>query len=420
MSDHKTATIIKILQDGNAGFQLIPTYPFAVIDVVAATADKGPFVCIGGRGDRNDQYYQVTGDVTIMNVAGDILSEVSYDKLMAAVRANALAKDTCDQIREAAGLDKPPAVWYASASEQARPSLPPGGAIQGTEGQQFWNVTKEDAHFDRGYNYDLFAELFGPALPVVTLALAASYRNRPTAKYKIYHQANPTNNGVVGYLEADKQMIFVIRKNNVRDLVDLTHSQLASYSLVKTDGRIKLQSGEGITAFTTPRCGNGFTPLKTEVAPDDYAGAAVIDNAVSTAIETRYTEPGSGMKFIPSEGFDLMDKLIPRGYGPCFSQLFTWMAEAGSTDVWLLFLSTVERDNDDVRGVIEVADLPFIVASKQGPKLVANLTDAEKEKYGLEYQPIIGWKTKDYNHRQMFIVRLIDKKIWDIGLPTAS
>lgn len=391
----RPVNIIKVKHEDQIGFDLhqIP-YP-TTISVHAATVAAPPYILVKDYGDFRGGSITVTGDVTIMNGDGVVLTEESYERLTAKAKCIAHTQEVCKTIRDNLGLEYP-------------------SGIQGSKPRQAFNATGEDAHFDQGYSYDLFAELFGTALPVVEMALAMYHRKHHRAYYKIYHRATPTDTGVIGYLEADKQMIFVICESEAKDLVGLSHSYLASYGLVESGGgRIVMQSGEGVTAFETLRCDNGFTPLKTDLSPDDYAGPVT-----GTAIETRYTEPNSGIRFIPSAGYDAMDELIKRGHASIFAQMFTWLAETQPNGNWYLYLNDLSRDGNEVVGIMEASGQPHLIVVKDKIRSVETLTSSEKECYGLKYIPDTGWKVRDYNGRLMFTIRLINAKIWDISVPT--
>lgn len=408
----RPVNIIKIIHADKVGFDLhqIP-YP-TTIGVHVATETEPPYVLVRGYGDFRPASIVVTGDVTIMNGDGVVLSQESYERLTLGVRSATAAAEVCKTIRDHMGLDPRPVIW--DELEQLRQKQEFPSSIQGSESRPAFNATQEDAHFDEGYSYKLFAELFGSSLPIVEMALAAHHRKHPRAHYKIYHRATPTDTGVIGYLEADKQMIFVICESEAKDLVGLSHSYLASYDLVESGGgRIVMQSGEGVTAFKTPRCGNGFTPLKTDLSPDDYAGPVT-----GTAIETRYTEPNSGIRFIPSAGYDAMDELIKRGHAHIFAQMFTWLAETQPNGNWYLYLNDLSRDGNEVVGIMEASGQPHLIVVKDKIRSVETLTSSEKECYGLKYIPDTGWKVRDYNGRLMFTIRLINAKIWDISVPT--
>ena len=393
----RPVNIIKVKHEDQIGFDLhqIP-YP-TTISVHAATETDPPYILVKEYGDFRGCSIPVTGDVTIMNSDGVVLAEESYGRLTA---------KTLKVGRN------PDGTWGKIDLLKSVTEFP--SSIQGSESRPAFNATQEDAHFDEGYSYKLFAELFGSSLPIVEMALAAHHRKHPRAHYKIYHRATPTDTRVIGYLEADKQMIFVICESEAKDLVGLSHSYLASYGLVESGGgRIVMQSGEGVTAFETLRCDNGFTPLKTDLSPDDYAGPVT-----GTAIETRYTEPNSGIRFIPSAGYDAMDELIKRGHASIFAQMFTWLAETQPNGNWYLYLNDLSRDGNEVVGIMEASGQPHLIVVKDKIRSVETLTSSEKECYGLKYIPDTGWKVRDYNGRLMFTIRLINAKIWDISVPT--
>lgn len=271
----RPVNIIKVVHADKVGFDLHQITYLTEISVHAAVAEDPPFVMVKGVGDFRPLTIPITGDVTIMNADGVVLVQETYERLILKARSEQAATEVCKTLRENMGLADRPIDWDAVkiSLERHLTRYPPGGAIQGSEPQQFYNAAEKDAHFDKGYSYDLFAELFGSSLPIIEMALATYHRHHPNTKYKIYHRKTPTESGVIGYLEANKQMIFAIFQDEAKTLIDLSHSYLSSYGLVKSgSGRIMLMSGEGITAFTTPRCDNGFTPLKNDLSPVDYAG----------------------------------------------------------------------------------------------------------------------------------------------------
>lgn len=424
MVDRKAVTIVKIMATDNVGFKLIPILDDAPVEVHPANANSGPHVHVKRYGDRRTQdqlYYPITGDVTIMNGDGVVLSEVSYEKLMAAVRAQVVAEETCSKIKEAMGLGPMPTWDEVNDALRARPPEYPS-SVQGSESRQAFNATSEDAHFDKGYSYDLFAELFGSSVRVVEMALATYHRNHPGVKYKIYHRKEPTKSGVIGYLEADEQMIFAIFESEAKDLIGLPLSYLASYDLVKEGGgRIMLQSGEGVTAFITPRCGNGFTPLRTRLDPAVCATPIVvddIDDVAPTAIETRYSERNRGIRFIPSPGYDEMDQFIKRGHALTFARMFGCLVDTPPNGTWYLYLNGLGRDNSEVLGIMTVSSVPHLIVLKEGLRAVDGLTAKEKQRYGLKHLPNVGWTIEDYHDRRVFSIRLINGRIWDISVPT--
>lgn len=153
----------------------------------------------------------------------------------------------------------------------------------------------------------------------------------------------------------------------------------------------------------------------SDLNPDDYAGPRIIETP--TAIETRYTEPNSGIKFVPSPGYDAMDELIRRGHAHIFAQMFTWLADTQPNGTWYLYLNDLARDKDEVVGIMEACGQPHIIVLKDRIRPVDALTATEKECYGLRYTPDTGWKVKDYDGRKIFAIGLINGKTWNIEVP---
>jgi len=142
----KPVTIIKVMHSDKVGFHLIPVLHAGRVTVFAATKSNTPLVVVEGFGDFRSEVIPVTGDVTIMNPDGLVLSEVSYEKLMAPVRIEEQTEAVLQPIREAMSGDRP--IDWEELNKRSEipsvfPPLNPGGSVQGSDPATVWNSAKD-------------------------------------------------------------------------------------------------------------------------------------------------------------------------------------------------------------------------------------------------------------------------------------
>lgn len=300
----KPVTIIKVMHTDGIGFHLIPVLHAGRVVVFAATKTSNPSVVVEGFGDFRSEVIPVAGDVTIMNPDGLVLSEVSYEKLMAPVRIEELTEETLQPIREALSGDRP-IDWEELNKLNEIPSVFPTGE-PGTLRPEDRLETKEEV-----------------------------------------------------------------------------------------EERRRRYSGWSIQGAEPTDLWNGAVDLRI-------------------ATPTIYSYDTGRSQFIPSDGYDQMDKLISRDHVPAFAQMFQWMVDLPPNGTWTLYVNTAKGHFDNAAGIMECSGTPHIVVIAIGAVAVDTLKATEKEFYGLSYTENDGWKVSSLANKQAFRVRLINNYVWDI------
>ncbi|MNG46937.1 hypothetical protein D3C79_48040 [compost metagenome] len=387
----KPVTIIKVMHSDKVGFHLIPVLHAGRVAVFAATKSNNPLVVVEGFGDFRSEVIPVTGDVTIMNPDGLVLSEVSYEKLMAPARIEEQTEAVLQPIREAMSGDRP--IDWEELNKRSEipsmfPPLNPGGAIQGVEPQQFTNGLSKLMNV---YSKDLYLELFGEQAGGLVIDCLGSHKKaHPGFKYTVFHRPDDNPHKVVGYVMADDNVVFVIFKELAVDTTDLSHAYLEAFGLVRKHRKVEIKNMEGLIAFTTPTCGDQWSMLRKDVT-------------------TLYSSFGK-LQFLPSDGFNDMEELISQDHVDAFAQMFQWMMDLPPNGPWTLYVSP---RFDKTLGIMECVSQPHIVVTALGAVAVDKLSAKEKESHGLKYIQDKGWIIDSLLNKQAFTVNL-NNKVFDI------
>lgn len=262
----KPINIIKIEHTDRIGFDLINVLHSGKVSVLSATKSNDPCVVVAEMGDFRGEVIPVSGDVTIMNGDGVVLTEVSYEKLMSPLRIEELTEETLQPIREALSggqLIDWEELNKRSEIPQKFPPLNPGGAIQGAESQQ---VTNGLSKLMDVYSKDLFLELFGKqASGLVIESIATHDSAYPGRKFTIFHRPDANSDGVIGYIMADHRVIFIVFLDRTIDTFGANPANLETFGLLRKNGVVEIKSMEGLIAFTTPRCGDRWSVLRKSI-----------------------------------------------------------------------------------------------------------------------------------------------------------
>lgn len=144
----RPVNIIKVKHSDQVGFDLhqVP-YP-TTISVNVATDTDPPYILIKGYGDYRPVSIPVTGDVTIMNGDGVVLTEESYDRLTLKVRVEEATAQVCKGIKDTMGLGERPVTWgeLDDALKRVPPEYP--SSIQGANPQQLQNVSESSLRLE--------------------------------------------------------------------------------------------------------------------------------------------------------------------------------------------------------------------------------------------------------------------------------
>jgi hypothetical protein len=144
----RSVNIIKVVHADKVGFDLYPiTYP-TTISVNAAIAGDAPFVMVKGYGDYRPFTIPVTGDVTIMNGDGVVLTQESYERLTLKTRVLEATDQVCKEIKDAMGLDEREVTWGELHDALKRVPQEYPSSIQGANPQQFTNASGSGVHLE--------------------------------------------------------------------------------------------------------------------------------------------------------------------------------------------------------------------------------------------------------------------------------